>query len=96
MLVNLVTSVVGRRQSLPVGSLGGGEEGSAELGSRALYSGGAWQEARIFARSRLSRGVKIEGPAIVQQLDATTVIESGATATVDPVGNLRIRVGEAP
>ena len=29
----------------------------------------------------------------LQQVDATTVIEPGAVATVDPIGNLRIAVG---
>jgi N-methylhydantoinase A len=37
----------------------------------------------------------VEGPAIIQQFDATTVIEPGAVAVIDAVGNLRIRVGEA-
>jgi N-methylhydantoinase A/oxoprolinase/acetone carboxylase beta subunit len=32
----------------------------------------------------------IEGPAIVEQLDTTVVVEPGATATRDELGNLRI------
>jgi len=32
------------------------------------------------------------GPAVIQQFDTTTVIEPGASATVDGIGNLRIRV----
>jgi hypothetical protein len=39
--------------------------------------------------------MEIEGPAIVQQLDATTVIERRATVTVDAMGNLCIKVGAA-
>jgi N-methylhydantoinase A len=39
--------------------------------------------------------VRIEGPAVIQQFDATTVIEPGAVATFDAIGNLHIRVGEA-
>ena len=35
---------------------------------------------------------RLKGPAIVQQIDATTVIEPGATALVDAIGNLRITV----
>jgi N-methylhydantoinase A len=96
-LVNLVTSVVGRRQSLPIATLGSDTpDGAVEQGTRALYSDGAWIEARVLARHRLRPGAEIAGPAIVQQLDATTVIEPGAVATVDPVGNLRINVGETP
>jgi N-methylhydantoinase A len=29
---------------------------------------------------------------VIQQIDSTTVVEPGATATVDAIGNLRIRV----
>ena len=38
-------------------------------------------------------GGRIAGPAIVQQIDATTLIEPGAAALVDEIGNLRIAVG---
>ncbi len=97
VLVNLVTSVIGRRQSLSVASLAGGAtDGRAEGGTRALYADGAWHKARVFARQRLQRDLRIDGPAIIQQFDATTVIERGAAATLDTVGNLRIRVGEGP
>jgi N-methylhydantoinase A len=97
VLVNLLTSVVGRRPSLAVEALHGysGGDGAAEKRTRALYSEGVWSEARVLDRHRLRAGTEIEGPAIVQQLDATTVIERRATATVDAVGNVRIKVGAA-
>ena len=37
-------------------------------------------------------GDRIDGPAIVEQIDATTIVEPNAIATVDAIGNLRIRV----
>jgi N-methylhydantoinase A len=46
-------------------------------------------------RTRLPAEARFSGPAIVQQIDATTVIEPGAVASVDGVGNLRIAVGSA-
>ena len=45
---------------------------------------------------RLPAAARFTGPAIVQQIDATTVIEPGAIATVDAIGNLRIAVGSDP
>jgi N-methylhydantoinase A len=97
VLVNLVTSVVGRRQSLSVATLGGdAPDAGSQQGTRSLYSDGAWREAHVVARHRLKPGDEIAGPAIVQQLDATTAIERGAVATVDAFGNLRIMVGKAP
>jgi N-methylhydantoinase A len=41
-----------------------------------------------YARQRLSPGMTFEGPAIVDQDDATTVIYPDFCAKVDPVGNL--------
>jgi N-methylhydantoinase A len=37
-------------------------------------------------------GVRFDGPAIVEQLDSTTVVEPGDRVEVDPSGNLIISV----
>ncbi len=95
VLVNLVTSVIGKRHGFSLASLAGTGEGEARTGTRDLYADGKWQSAGIYARDRLRPGDTIAGPAVVQQVDATMVIEPGATARVDEVGNLRILVGEA-
>ena len=42
----------------------------------------------LYQRDRLTAGNRIEGPAVVEQMDATTVIPHGAAATVDPYLNL--------
>jgi N-methylhydantoinase A len=93
VLVNLVTSVIGRRQSPSIAALGERRsDRAAILPTRSLYVDGGWEKAEVLARGALEPGQQIQGPAIVQQLDATTVIEPGASATLDAVGNLRIRV----
>lgn len=95
VVVNLVTSVIGRRKPFPLAALidGSGRTGldGARLGTRPVYAGGAWHEAAIYAREALPLGAEITGPAVIQQLDATTVVEPGAVARVDAIGNLRIR-----
>ena len=45
----------------------------------------------IYERTRLPRGARLDGPAIVEQSDTTTVIPPGVTALVDDAGNLRLR-----
>ena len=45
-------------------------------------------EAAIFEREALMVGDEIEGPAIVEQLDTTTLIEPGWRASVEVSGNL--------
>jgi N-methylhydantoinase A len=101
VLVNLVTSVIGRRRAFPMASLidAGGRATrlvDAVGGERQLFADGRWQTAQVFDRTRLPIDARITGPAIVQQIDATTVIEPGAVATVDGIGNLRIAVAGGP
>jgi N-methylhydantoinase A len=45
----------------------------------------------IFWREDLTRDQRLEGPAIVEQADSTTVVAPGWRATLDAVGNLLIR-----
>ena len=61
-----------------------------------VFADGRWQTAQVFDRVKLPIAARLTGPAIVQQMDATTVIEPGAASTVDAIGNLRIVVGGGP
>lgn len=95
VLVNLVTSVIGKRRTLPLGSLidPAGRKGSAEaaiVSRRPLFADGAWHDVPVYQREMLPLGAVFAGPAVVQQVDATTIIEPGWTARVDEIGNLRI------
>ena len=45
----------------------------------------------VFDRYQLGEGDLIAGPAIVEEVDSTTVIHPGTSATIDVVGNLLIR-----
>lgn len=42
----------------------------------------------VFARTKLASGMTIEGPAIVEQMDTTTVVPPNVRARVDRFGNL--------
>jgi N-methylhydantoinase A len=99
VVVNLNTSVIGKRRPFPVASLAAAPRArrlsDAEIGRRELYAEGAWRTAPIYDRERLPGDATIPGPAVLQQLDATTVVEPGATARLDAIGNLRIAVGGA-
>jgi N-methylhydantoinase A len=92
VLVNLATSVVGRRRPFDLGALAGGGGGAARLGTRRLYADGAWHEATVWQREALDPGARLAGPAVLQQADATIILEPGSAAVVDGLGNLRITV----
>ncbi|MBV1696554.1 MAG: hydantoinase/oxoprolinase family protein [Hyphomicrobiales bacterium] len=96
-IVNLNTSVIGRRRAFDLTALFDASRraataNDARSGVRAMFAGQRWHEASVFDRERLPIGTTIDGPAIVEQFDATTVIEPGARARVDDGGNLRIEV----
>lgn len=55
-----------------------------------FYYEGDWYVANIYDRNKLNVGVKIAGPAIVGEMDSTTVVLPGYVALVDAVGNLLI------
>jgi N-methylhydantoinase A len=92
VLVNLNTSVIGKRRPFDLRGLLPPGEGDALVGERQLYADGAWHVAKVWQREHLAPGARIAGPAIIQQADATTVLEPGSAAVVDALGNLRIRV----
>ncbi|WP_368414512.1 hydantoinase/oxoprolinase family protein [Falsiroseomonas sp.] len=92
VLVNLNTSVIGKRPGFSLAGLLPEGDGDALVGERPIYADGAWHAAKIWQRERLRRGTRIAGPAIIQQADATTVLEPGSEAVVDVLGNLRIKV----
>jgi N-methylhydantoinase A len=55
------------------------------------FAGVGWTACPAIDREQLGVGDVVTGPAIVEQLDATTVVPPGRRAAVDRVGNLVIR-----
>ena len=51
---------------------------------------GGFVDTPVFDRAQMPAGIKLKGPAIVEQLDATTVVGPGWSASVDAAGNLRL------
>ncbi len=95
MLVNLRTTVIGRRAPVDLAIFAPVERSAATQpsGTRQVHFSGGWLETPIYDRALLDRGVRLAGPAIVEQPDTTVVIDPGATAIVDGLGNLVISVG---
>jgi N-methylhydantoinase A len=47
----------------------------------------------VYERSNIAIGTRIEGPAIIEQIDTTVVIHPGQTVETDNLGNLLISTG---
>ena len=63
---------------------------AAIIGTRSVWlpeSGGA-TDCPVYDRARLHAGNRFKGPAIIEQMDATTVVLPGWTARVEPFRNL--------
>jgi len=55
-----------------------------------------WLTAPVYRRDELPAGVTIEGPAIVEELDSTTLVVPGQVCRVLPTGILHLSVGRRP
>jgi N-methylhydantoinase A len=99
-LVNVNTSVIGVRPPLDLSLLidPSGRQATvadAKTGSRPVFFDKDWVDTPVYARERLPLDAAFIGPAIVEQMDTTIVIEPGDHLTGDAQGNLIIHVGAA-
>ncbi|GAO56598.1 hydantoinase/oxoprolinase family protein [Novosphingobium sp. MD-1] len=90
--VNLRAVALGRSLELPSNTIekGNGDPSAAKIRDHELWMDGGPQAAAIYDRARLKSGDIIPGPAIVVEMDSTTLIETKHIATVDDFGNILI------
>ncbi|RST86023.1 hydantoinase/oxoprolinase family protein [Aquibium carbonis] len=99
-LVNLNTSVIGLRAPLDLSTLIDPAGRAADLASalnevRPVWFDGAFIDTPVYARERLPLDASLDGPAILEQMDATTVLPPGDRLETDADGNLIITIGGA-
>ncbi len=97
VLVNLHTAVIGRRKDVPLSALMKASERKAtveecQTGIRSVWFEQGRCETPIYRREHLPLESTLEGPAIIEQLDSTTMVEPGNSVSVDGFGNLLITV----
>lgn len=97
VLVNLHTAVIGVRPEISLGALAATQRSptlvAAKLGTRRVWFSDGWHDTPIYAREKLPLEATLQGPAILEQLDCTTVVEPGDKVRQDRLGNLLISVG---
>jgi N-methylhydantoinase A len=83
-----------RKADLRQSADAGPDARAAAFGRRDVWlrETGTFVSCPLYDRERLCAGNRINGPAIVEQMDATTLIVPGATATVDPYLNLLLEL----
>ena len=93
-LYTLRALVQGRESAAEAQALasGNGDPSAAKYAQSKVYYDGQHHDANIFDRALLKAGDRVSGPAIVTEMDSTTLVLPGCTGEVDPVGNLLIRL----
>jgi N-methylhydantoinase A len=92
-LVNARATVTGPRPEVAPLILpeGDGNPGAAVVGTKPIHLSGERVDARIYDRAKLLAGDVITGPAIITEMDSTTLVLPGHAATVHRSGSLLIR-----
>jgi 5-oxoprolinase (ATP-hydrolysing) len=63
----------------------------AALASVRMYTEGRWYDAGLHQREQLAAGALIDGPAVLAERNATTVVEPGWQARLDAQGAIELR-----
>ena len=97
-LVSIKTSVIGEREALDLSKLIDPQGRKATLseaqtGARDVYFDGDWHQTPVYWRDHLPQQFTINGPAIVEQMDTTVLIEPTDKACSDAAGNILITIG---
>jgi|SoiMethySBSTD1v2_1073268.scaffolds.fasta_scaffold119287_2 N-methylhydantoinase A len=90
-IVSLRVAAIGRRPGFDFSVFAPDASASLEkaaTGSRRVWFDGGWRETSVWSRLALPAGAAIAGPAVLEQPDATTVIEPGHVGRIDSLGNV--------
>ena len=87
-LVHFNVTAVGPTEKPKIPMLGRNGKG-AEKGRRQVYfKGYGWINSVVYERAALGQGSRIEGPAVIEEPTATTLLHPGHKLEVDEYGNL--------
>lgn len=92
-LVNLRAVVNGKATTVKPAVIekGGKSAKDAVIAEHKVYVDGKDRDAKLYHRSKLKAGNQIPGPAVVLEMDSTTLILPDHTGRVDEFGNILIR-----
>lgn len=94
LVLNWRLRALGPQPGVRLPKLGAVTEGARRGRRRAYFpESGGHVETPVLDRYRLRAGERVEGPAIVEERESTTVIGPGDVLRVDRSGSLRIQVG---
>jgi N-methylhydantoinase A len=96
-LVNLRAVVQGRATRVRAEEVpaGGPDPAAAATGTTTIWVEDGERQATVYDRALLQAGNRVQGPAVVTEMDSTTLILPGHAGEVDRYGNLLLRPAPA-
>lgn len=94
-VVHLRVRVIGHTYKPPLERLPEAAEPVRACGERDIFVRGERRRASVYARADLAAGHVFEGPAVIEQDDATVLVLPGWVGRVDDCGNLVLRRKDA-
>jgi N-methylhydantoinase A len=88
--VHLNATAAEVRESPRPSFLAGGSGGKPGKLRPVYFKETGWVETPIYRRASLALGAALDGPAVLEEVDSTTLVLAGQVAHVDPTGNLMI------
>ncbi|UUX49315.1 hydantoinase/oxoprolinase family protein [Nisaea acidiphila] len=96
VVVNLNCSVIGKRDPVDLSGLidpAGRAAEAVPVGTRTVTFDGTAYKTPIYRRETLPADVRLQGPALIEQLDCTTLVPPGDRVEGATDGNLIIHIG---
>ena len=91
-LVNIRVVALGKAANVSAERIepGNGDPAAARLRDHVVWMDGQERAAVIYDRGRLRAGDVVKGPAVITEMDSTTLVHNGHVARVDEFGNIFI------
>ncbi len=93
-IVNLIATAVASLDVPDLPLAAHGDEISINEFRDVLFSGTTRHKSPVFRRESLVAGQQVNGPAVIEQLDTTTVVFPGDSCSIDRWGNLIMSIEE--
>jgi len=96
-IINLRAIVQGKETAFRAARIAAGasDPSAAYVREQTIYVDGGHRDVPVYDRAKLAASNVLEGPAIVMQLDSTTVVLPDHEGEIDAIGNILIRPRQA-
>lgn len=88
-VVNYRVTAVGLKDKPELNGLPDTDAGPlAKKDQREVYFGAGCLPTPVYERRQMAAGIPLQGPAVIEQLGSTTILQPGQVARADRFGNL--------